>query len=126
MVVNTPVGVSDMNPAQFILLPICILGILIPAPIHFKSRNTGVILFIIYVLSMQIPMFVNAIIWRGNVDNPVPYWCDLGSFLIAIAPSGMAAATLCITRQLHRLAKAQAVIISQREVRNFSFYLKLL
>jgi pheromone a factor receptor len=125
MVYNAPVGVSDLDPAQFIIYPLCILCILIPAPVHFKSRNTGVILYIIYVLSIQIPMFVNAIIWRGNIGNPVPYWCDLTSFILSAAPSGMSAAMICVTRQLYRLAKAQAVVISQHEVRDFSLSLLL-
>jgi Pheromone A receptor len=123
MVYKAPVGISDIDPAQFIILPLCILCILIPAPVHFKSGNTGVILYIIYVLCIQIPMLVNAIIWRGNIGNPVPFWCDLTSFILSMAPAGMTAAMVCITRQLYRLAKAQAVIISQREVRDLSLSL---
>lgn len=117
MVFKAPVGISDTYPAQFIIYPLCIASLLIPAPVHFKSGNTGVILFIIYALSAQISLLVDAIIWRGNVSDPVPYWCDLSTFIIAIVPTGLAAAVLCVTRQLHRLSKAQAVIISQREKR---------
>ncbi|KIM23948.1 hypothetical protein M408DRAFT_246575 [Serendipita vermifera MAFF 305830] len=112
-----PVGVSDVFPAPFIIYPLGILALLIPAPVHFKSGNTGVILFILYAASTQIILLVNSIVWRGNISNPAPFWCDLSTFILAITASGMAGATLCITRQLHKLSKAQAVMISQSEKR---------
>jgi len=113
---NAPVGISDTYPAQFVIYPLCILALLIPAPIHFKSGNIGVISFILYAVSTQTILLVDAIVWRGNIGNPAPFWCDLTTFIIAITPAGLAASTLCITRQLHRLSKAQAVIISKAEV----------
>lgn len=111
-----PVGISDIFPAPFVIYPLCILGLLIPAPVHFKSGNVGVILFIIYAASVQLILLTNSIVWRGNIGNPAPYWCDLAVFILAIAPTGMSGAFLCITRQLHKLSKAQAVRISQSEV----------
>ena len=115
-----PLGISDVWPAQVIIYPLSILALLIPAPVHFKSGNIGVILLIIYTAATQLILLINSIIWRGNIDNPAPYWCDLAVFILAIAPTGISGAFLCITRQLHKLSKAQAVRISQSEVSSLS------
>ena len=111
-----PIGISDVWPAPLVLYPLSILALLIPAPIHFKSGNIGVILLIVYIVSAQAILLTNSIIWRGNIGNPAPYWCDLAVFILAIAPTGISGAFLCINRQLYNLSKAQAVMILKSEV----------
>jgi pheromone a factor receptor len=112
-----PVGLSDLWPAQPILYSLSLAAILIPAPAHFKTGNAGVILLACWILVSQSILLVNSIIWRGNTNNNIPYYCDLTTAIFAAAPTGYSASLLCITRQLYNLSRAQAVIISKSQKR---------
>ncbi|KAG8759512.1 a-factor receptor, partial [Serendipita sp. 396] len=61
--------------------------------------------------------FVNSFVWKGNVDDPAPFWCDLSTAILAVVAHGITSATICINRQLYRLSKAQAVLISKSQKR---------
>jgi pheromone a factor receptor len=111
------VGLSDLYPYNIILYSLSILAVLIPAPAHFKSGNPGVILLACWILASQTILLADAIIWRGNISDNIPYYCDFTTAVIAVAPVGYSASVLCITRQLHKLSRAQAVIISKSQKR---------
>ncbi|KAG8806038.1 a-factor receptor [Serendipita sp. 399] len=117
-----PVGLSNLQPYNHILYGLAFLAVLIPAPIHFKSRNTGLILFICWLLAAELIFFINSFIWKGNVNDPIPYYCDVTVAIIGVTSHGLTAATICINRQLYRLAKAQAVIISKSQGHRYDIY----
>jgi hypothetical protein len=112
-----PVGLSDLWPAQPILYSLSIAAVLIPAPAHFKAGNPGVILLACWLLASQSIFLTNSIIWRGNTNDNIPYYCDLTTAIFAAAPTGYSASVLCITRQLHKLSRARAVIITKSQKR---------
>jgi len=111
------VGLSYLFPWSQILYSLSIAAVLIPAPAHFKSGNPGVILLACWILASQTILLANSIIWRGNINDNIPYYCDLTTAILAVASTGYAASVLCITRQLHNLSKAQAVIITKSQKR---------
>lgn len=53
--------------------------LLLAAPWHVKSRNSGTILYIGWALVGNLIFLVNAIVWNGNISNPAPIWCDIGT-----------------------------------------------
>lgn len=54
--------------------------LLLPAPWHIRSKNSGTLLYIFWSLTGNVIYFVNAIVWNGNIRNPAPIWCDIGQF----------------------------------------------
>lgn len=111
-----PVGMSDLFPYMQILYALAILAVAIPSPAHFKAGNPGVIIFSCWLLSTLIILLTNSIIWRGNIRNPAPIWCDITQVWLVLASIGYEASILCITRQLWKLSKAEAVIITKSQV----------
>jgi hypothetical protein len=119
-----PVGLSDLYPAQQVLYAVSLAAILIPAPSHFKKGNPGVILLICWLFSSQLILLVNSIVWRGNVRNPAPFWCDLSTAILAVIATGIACSTLCINRQLYNYTKVDKV--NTNEPREVPFFATLL
>lgn len=65
------------------LYPICAcLGFvlcLVPLPWHIQAWNSGTCAFMIWTATACLIYFIDSLIWAGNVANPVPVWCDIGS-----------------------------------------------
>ncbi|KAG8965695.1 a-factor receptor [Tulasnella sp. 408] len=69
-------------PTFLVLASIGIILILLPAYWHFKSRNVGTILYIVWTFIGNLNYLVNAIAWAGNMHSPPWFWCDLSTALI--------------------------------------------
>lgn len=54
--------------------------VLIPLPWHLRARNVATIGIMLWLSVVDIIYGVNALIWAGNVRNPVPIWCDISTF----------------------------------------------
>ncbi|CAG7845969.1 Pheromone B alpha 3 receptor [Serendipita indica DSM 11827] len=115
-----PVGISNLFPYQQIVLGISLLSIILVSPAHLKSGNTGITILIFWIFGWTFFLFINSIIWRGNV-RVLHGYCDVAAAFFAITPQGLSCAFLCITRQLYRLSKAQAVIITKAQKRRDLF-----
>ena len=81
--------------------------------------------------------FVNSVVWKDNVTNWAPVWCDIGIFLPSM-PSivvtnidtashfiiggsvGIPASSLCIIRRLYYIAKLQHLSRDSNEVKFYS------
>jgi pheromone a factor receptor len=59
---------------------LALLLLILPAPWHIKSRNSGTLLYIGWAFIGNLTYLVNAIVWNGNLLNPAPVWCDIGAF----------------------------------------------
>jgi pheromone a factor receptor len=57
------------------VLSICL--VLIPLPLYWKARNTGTLLYIGWTVAGNAIWTANTIIWKGNMDDPAPIWCDI-------------------------------------------------
>lgn len=55
--------------------------VLIPLPWHWRARNVSTLAIIAWLFVMNIIYAVNSIIWSGNVNNPVPVWCDISVYI---------------------------------------------
>lgn len=50
---------------------------IIPLPWHLQAWNAGTCAFMIWTGLSCLSEFINSIIWRGNVLNVAPVWCDI-------------------------------------------------
>ncbi|KAJ1300850.1 hypothetical protein OPQ81_002490 [Rhizoctonia solani] len=85
---------------------VCALALvllLLALPTHMRARNSGTLLYIGWSFFATLFIFVNSLVWSGNISDPAPVWCDI-SAKIAIAWSvGLPAASLCINRRLYQI-----------------------
>ncbi|KAG7528450.1 hypothetical protein FFLO_06159 [Filobasidium floriforme] len=91
--------------------------VLLPSAWHWRSRNTGTLLYIGWVLVANITYFLNTVIWWDNTENLAPVWCDICIKLqIGIAP-GLLSASLCINRRLALISLSKSPSMSRRAAR---------
>ncbi|KAF5329272.1 hypothetical protein D9619_009301 [Psilocybe cf. subviscida] len=104
------------------LFPICaflsFVIVLIPLPWHLQSWNSGTCLFMFWVGASALNFFINSIIWRDNILDSAPIWCDISSRLIVGAAVGIPASSLCINRRLYKIASSRTASSSRAEKRN--------
>ncbi|PVG02693.1 STE3-domain-containing protein [Serendipita vermifera] len=106
---RVPVGLSDLYPAQQVLYALSLAAILFPAPSLFRKRNTGILLLMSWLFASQLCLLVNSIVWRGNIKDVAPFWCDFSTAILAIIGTAIACSTLVINRQLYRKTKVDTV-----------------
>ncbi|KAF9514397.1 hypothetical protein BS47DRAFT_1316884 [Hydnum rufescens UP504] len=78
--------------------------VLLPLPWHWNARNYGTLLYIAWTFVGNLVYFVNAIVWRGNLENPAPVWCDISTKLCIGVGVALPAVSLCINRRLYNIA----------------------
>ena len=125
---------SDPNYPLFPVLSF--LGFIvccIPLPWHIQVWNSGTCAYIVWTAMACLIEFVNCIVWKGNVNNPAPVWCDICEFSSAYsfaafnvsftaskimlgASVGIPAASLCISRRLYYLTSCQSGSITRQDV----------
>jgi len=54
--------------------------VLIPLPWHLEAWNVGTCLYMIWAGFACLNVFINSIVWNGNMINWAPGWCDLCEF----------------------------------------------
>ncbi|KAF9526205.1 STE3-like pheromone receptor [Crepidotus variabilis] len=74
---------------------------LIPLPWHIQAWNSGTCVFMIWTAVSCLIGFINSIVWRGNLNDPAPVWCDITSKVMIGITVAFPAATLCISRRLY-------------------------
>jgi pheromone a factor receptor len=96
---------------------LAIILVLIPAPWHYKARNSGTLIFIFWEVLANLVFMINGIVWAGNLRNPVPVWCDITTKLIVGFGTALPAASLCINRRLYQIATVRTVTTSKAHKR---------
>ncbi|KAK0432034.1 pheromone A receptor-domain-containing protein [Armillaria borealis] len=90
---------------------------LIPLPWHLLAYNSGTCYFIMWSSIASLNQFVNSVVWKGNVTNWAPIWCDISIRIMIGASVGIPASSLCINRRLYHIANVRAVSITRAEKR---------
>jgi len=55
---------------------------LIPLPRQIRVCNVATIALSWWLFGTCVIQSVNAIVWDGNVNNPIPVWCDISEFTL--------------------------------------------
>ncbi|KAJ7278694.1 pheromone A receptor-domain-containing protein [Mycena rebaudengoi] len=74
---------------------------------------SGTCLFMIWTALGCLDLFINTIVWRHNVTNWSPIWCDISSHIVLTASVGSPASSLCINRRLYNIATCQTVSMTK-------------
>ena len=64
-------------PAYPILAIIAAVLVVIPLPWHMQAWNSGTCLFMLWTSVGCLNYAVNAIVWRADVLDRAPIWCDI-------------------------------------------------
>ncbi|KAI0315009.1 STE3-like pheromone receptor [Amylostereum chailletii] len=88
---------------------------LIPLSWHASAWNAGTCMYMFWVSTTCLAEFINAIVWKGNLLNPAPIWCDITAKLFVGAGVGLPAASLCINRRLFNITSGKTVFITRAD-----------
>ncbi|KAF8207430.1 pheromone A receptor-domain-containing protein [Mycena galopus ATCC 62051] len=89
----------------------------IPLPWHLEAWNTGTCLYMIWTALANLILFINSIIWNGNVLDSAPVWCDIATHFQAGFNLAIPACSLCINRRLYQIASVRTVTKTRAEKR---------
>ncbi|KAH9976680.1 pheromone A receptor-domain-containing protein [Lactifluus volemus] len=84
---------------------------------HLQAWNTGTCMYMIWTAIGCLTSFINSILWRGNVIDKAPIYCDIVTRVQVGFGMGIPACTLCINRRLYKILVRQAVTVTQAEKR---------
>ncbi|KIK58767.1 hypothetical protein GYMLUDRAFT_45080 [Collybiopsis luxurians FD-317 M1] len=90
---------------------------LIPLQWHFQAGNSGTCFYIFWASLSCLNQFVNSLIWRGNVINSAPVWCDISIRITLATTVGLPASSFCIVRRLYNIAAIKSASITHAEKR---------
>ncbi|KAJ3832839.1 pheromone receptor [Lentinula raphanica] len=90
---------------------------LIPLPWHFQAWNSGTCFYIFWASLSCLNQFVNSLIWRGNVINSAPVWCEISIRITMATTVALPAASFCIVRRLYGIAAIRSASISYAQKR---------
>ncbi|KII83813.1 hypothetical protein PLICRDRAFT_119070 [Plicaturopsis crispa FD-325 SS-3] len=88
---------------------------LVPLPWHLQAWNAGTCAYMIWASVACLIGFVNALVWKDNVNNVAPVWCDISSKLLLGVGIGIPASSLCISRRLYKITAIQTVSVSRQD-----------
>ncbi|KAI0274469.1 pheromone A receptor-domain-containing protein [Russula aff. rugulosa BPL654] len=80
----------------------------IPFYWHFKARNTGTCLFMIWTGLGCLLQCINSIVWNKNIINRTPVYCDISTHIQVALNVAVPASSLCINRLLYRVARMKS------------------
>ncbi|KIY64604.1 STE3-domain-containing protein [Cylindrobasidium torrendii FP15055 ss-10] len=104
-------------PLFQIFAVLAIVCILVPLPWHLQAWNTGTCMFMIWVALAILNFLVNTLVWKNNVADMAPIWCDISTRITLASSVGISAASLCINRRLYKIAAIQSVSSSREDRR---------
>ena len=93
---------SRMNPlTPYPITPLgSFIGFLlaiIPLPLQFRTWNTAICVYGLWLAVTNFQYFVNFVIWHDNVEIVAPVWCDIGEHPRLVQDNGMSDC-LAVTR----------------------------
>lgn len=71
----------NFNPSYLVFPIFVFLGfflVLVPLPWHMQAWNAGTCMYITWTALACLVQFVNSVVWRNNVLDVAPVWCDIG------------------------------------------------
>ncbi|KZT00247.1 putative fungal pheromoneG-protein-coupled receptor [Laetiporus sulphureus 93-53] len=89
----------------------------IPLYWHLEAWNVGCVMYIFWTGSQCLIQFINMTVWKDNVINWVPVWCDITSRWRLASGIGICTASLIINRRLYKIASVSAVSITHADKR---------
>lgn len=75
----------------------------ISLPWHLQAGNTATCLYIVWVSLSNLTLFVNSVLWDGNVVDRSPIWCDISGRQIIATYVAIPATCLCIQRLVYHI-----------------------
>ncbi|KAJ7085147.1 pheromone A receptor-domain-containing protein [Mycena belliarum] len=93
------------------------LLVLVPLPGHLQAWNAGTCFFMMWAALACLNQFVNSVVWADDMLNRAPGWCDLSIRITMAASVGIPAASLCISRRLFHITRAEAGSVSRTDKR---------
>ncbi|KAJ3794606.1 pheromone receptor [Lentinula aff. detonsa] len=90
---------------------------LVPLPWHLQAWNSGTCFYIFWASLSCLNQFVNSLIWKGNVINSAPVWCEISIRITMATTVALPAASFCIVRRLYGIAAIRRASISYAEKR---------
>ncbi|KAF9068815.1 pheromone receptor [Rhodocollybia butyracea] len=90
---------------------------LIPLSWHLQALNSGTCFYIFWASISCLNQFVNSIIWKGNVINSAPVWCDISIRITMATSVSLPAASFCIIKRLYGIAAIRTASITHAEKR---------
>ncbi|KAG2131852.1 STE3-like pheromone receptor [Suillus cothurnatus] len=108
------------NSPDWVFSMFAFLGFLccmIPLPWHLEAWNTGTCLYMIWTGLSCLIQFINSIVWRSNVINWAPVWCDISTKFMIGASVAIPACSLCINRRLYHIASLSSVAKTRAQKR---------
>ncbi|CCL98521.1 uncharacterized protein FIBRA_00520 [Fibroporia radiculosa] len=100
-------ALESFYTAQSLVNAFSLIGfVLVNIPLywHLEAWNVGCVLFIFWSGTQCLFQFINTTIWRDNVINWAPVWCDITSRWMLAASIGVITASLIINRRLYYIA----------------------
>ncbi|EED83530.1 hypothetical fungal pheromone GPCR [Postia placenta Mad-698-R] len=89
----------------------------IPLYWHLEAWNMGCVLYIFWSGTQCLIQFINMTIWKNNVINWVPVWCDITTRFRLAYSIGICTASLIINRRLYKIATVSTVSITHLDRR---------
>jgi hypothetical protein len=65
------------HPSYVVFSFLAAVAVVLPLPWHWRAKNVATISIIFWLLSANLVILVNAIIWADNYDDLSPIWCDI-------------------------------------------------
>ncbi|KIJ08355.1 hypothetical protein PAXINDRAFT_88958 [Paxillus involutus ATCC 200175] len=97
------------NPALPVGAFLAAILVLVPLPWHWRARNIGTLAIIAWLFVLNLIYGINSIVWAGNVNNPVPVWCDITTKIMIGANSALPIATMCVCKHLELVSSNRRV-----------------
>ncbi|KAF9555108.1 fungal pheromone STE3G-protein-coupled receptor [Agrocybe pediades] len=89
--------------------------VIIPFPWHWRAQNVSTMSIMFWLCIVNIISGVNTIVWAGNVNNPIPVWCDITSKIAVGASYALPLSTLCICKHLEMVSSSRKVSYDARD-----------
>ncbi|KAL6308804.1 pheromone A receptor-domain-containing protein [Sparassis latifolia] len=89
----------------------------IPLWWHLEAWNMGCVLYIFWCGSQCLIQGINLAIWKDNVIDWAPVWCDITSRWKLASSIGVCCASLCINRRLYKISKISTVSLTRADKR---------
>ncbi|GBE87056.1 Pheromone B alpha 3 receptor [Sparassis crispa] len=89
----------------------------IPLWWHIEAWNMGCVLYIFWSGSQALIQGINMTIWRDNVIDWAPVWCDITSRWKIASAIGICCSSLCINRRLYKIASISTVSVTKADKR---------
>nr|GAT61196.1 pheromone B alpha 1 receptor [Mycena chlorophos] len=89
----------------------------IPLAWHLEAYNVGTCMYMLWTGFACIILGVDSIVWKDNVLDLAPRWCDFSTHFLNGYNLAIPACTLCINRRLYQIASVRTVMKTKAQKR---------